>query len=264
MMTTYRRAGVASTFSPTFSAVLAEADCFARHCGAELEIIHAAEFDLEKEKRFFEALGENAPIRWVTKHPPAQAIIAAVQDFDYELVIAGALQVEDADRPFTSSVARELMRKAPCDLLLVPRPLESPKVLRRVVFALEPGDDAAHFLQSSVKLLQPEHVVIAVTETPFAAAIAASRGEQIQDVDSWVEDLCGLLSGSGTETESRVVNSNTGYALCDVIQALDADLLVVKALPGDQGGALPLHMDWLYQIIPTRLLVAKGAERNRK
>ena len=57
---TYRRAGVASTFSPTFAAVLAEAGSFARHCGAELEIIHAAAFDAEKEKLFFETIGRSA------------------------------------------------------------------------------------------------------------------------------------------------------------------------------------------------------------
>ena len=111
-MMTYRRAGVASTFSPTFSAVLAEAGSFARHCGAELEIIHAAAFDAEKEKLFFEKMGRSAAIRWVNEDPPSQAIIAAAQDYDYELLIAGALQVEDADIPFTSSVARELMRDA--------------------------------------------------------------------------------------------------------------------------------------------------------
>jgi hypothetical protein len=264
MMMTYRRAGVASTFSPTFTAVLAEADSFARRCGAELEIIHAAEFDAEKERRFFEAMGQDASIRWVNQHPPAQAIITAARNYDYGLVIAGALQVEDADRPFTSSVARELLRDAPCDLLLVPRPLKSPDIFRRVVFALEPGEDVAHFLINSVKLLGPEHVTIAVTETPFAAAIAASRGEDLQDVDIWLEELCTRLSVTGAEIETRIVTSNTGYALCEVIQGLEADLLVVKTLPDEQGGALPLHMDWLYQIIPTRLLVTKNAGRSRK
>lgn len=264
MMTTYRRAGVASTFSPTFAAVLAEAESFARHCGAELEIIHAAEFDAEKERRFFKAMGQDAAIRWVNQHPPAQAIISAAQDYDYEVVIAGALQVEDADIPFTSSVARELMREAPCDLLLVPRPLESPKVLRRVVFALEPGEDVSSFIRSSLKVLRPEHATIAVTETPFAAAIAASRGEEIQDLDVWLEELCAPLFGVGVEIETRVVTSNTGYALCEVIQGLEADLLVVKALPNERGGTLPLHVDWLYQIIPTRLLVARDTGQNRK
>lgn len=264
MMTTYRRAGVASTFSPTFAAVLAEAESFAHHCGAELEIIHAAEFDAEKERRFFKAMGQDAAIRWVNKHPPAQAIISAAQDYDYEVVIAGALQVEDADRPFTSSVARELMREAPCDLLLVPRPLESPDVMRRVVFALEPGENVSSFIRNSLRVLRPEHATIAVTETPFAAAIAASRGEEIQDLDVWLEELCAPLFGVGVEIETRVVTSNTGYALCEVIQGLEADLLVVKALPNERGGTLPLHVDWLYQIIPTRLLVAKDTGQNRK
>ena len=263
-MTTYRRAGVASTFSPTFAAVLAEAGSFARHCGAELEIIHAAEFDAEKEKLFFKAIGRSAEIRWVNEGPPSQAIIAAAQNHDYELLIAGALQFEEADRPFTSSVARELMRDAPCDLLLVPKPLESPNVLRRVVFALEPGEDVGPFLLSSLKLLRPEHVTIAVTKTPFAAAIAASRGEKPRDVDAWLEELGELLSGADAEIETRIVTSNTGYPLCDVIEGLEADLLVVRALPDELGGTLPLHMDWLYQIIPTRLLVAKDSGKNRK
>jgi hypothetical protein len=264
MMRTYRRVAVASTFSPTFEAVIAEAESFARHCGAELEIIHAAQFDAEKERRFLEVMGRDAAIRWVNKHPPAQAIISAAQDYDYELVIAGALQVEDADRPFTSSVARELMRDAPCDLLLVPRPLNSPDILRRVVFALEPGENVSHFIQRWLELLRPEHATIAVTETPFAAAIAASRGEAAQDLEVWLEEVSAPLFESGVEIDTRVVTSNTGYALCEVIQGLAADLLVVKALPDARGGTLPLHVDWLYQIIPTRLLVAKERGPNRK
>ena len=35
-------------------------------------------------------MGRDAAIRWVNKHPPAQAIISAAQDYDYELVIRGA------------------------------------------------------------------------------------------------------------------------------------------------------------------------------
>jgi hypothetical protein len=45
------------------------------------------------------------------------------------------------------------------------------------------------------------------------------------------------------------------------MEGLEADLLVVKAEPD---GSLPKHMDWLYQVIPTRLLLVarslKGAE----
>jgi len=88
-MMNYQHVGVASTFSPTFSAVLAEAKCFAIHCGADLEVVHAAAFDIEKEKRFVAALGQRASIRWVAGENAAHAIIAAVKEFAYNLLIAG-------------------------------------------------------------------------------------------------------------------------------------------------------------------------------
>ena len=90
-MTAYQHVGVASDFSPTFSAVLAEAKRFSSHCGADLEIVHAGAFDSEKERRFFEALGQRAQIRWIRGETIARAIIAAVENFAYELLIAGTL-----------------------------------------------------------------------------------------------------------------------------------------------------------------------------
>jgi hypothetical protein len=61
----FQHVGVAATFSPTFTGVLAEAKHFASHCGADLEIVHAGVLDIEKEKRFLDALGQRAAIRWV-------------------------------------------------------------------------------------------------------------------------------------------------------------------------------------------------------
>lgn len=256
-MRAYQRAGVASTFSPTFAAVLSEAGCFARHCGAELEIVHAAAFDPEKERRFRDVIRDPAEIRWIEGDAPAPAIISAVRDYRYELLIAGALHREDAGRPFTSGVARELLRSAPCDLLLVPRPVTAPQALRHLVCALEPGEIAAEFLGGVIRTLRPESVTVVVAQTPFAAAIAASRGEDPQDLDRWLEELAAFLAELGVAVDARVAASNTGYGVCDVVEGLEADLLVVQAQSGESG-PLPLHMDWLYQIIPTRLLVARN------
>ncbi len=47
-MMDYQHVGVAATFSPTFTGVFAEAKRFASHCGADLEIVHAGAFDIEK------------------------------------------------------------------------------------------------------------------------------------------------------------------------------------------------------------------------
>lgn len=251
---TYRRAAVASTFSPTFAAVLAEAGCFARHCGAALEVLHAAAYAPEKESRFREALGAGVKICWVEKENPASALLSIAGRYD--LLIAGALQREDGSRPYTSGVARELLRSAPGDLLLVPRPMEQPGPPDHIVFALEPGEGTSELLLTTVERLRPKRATIAVTRTPFAAAIAASRGEQPTDIDAWLEDITACLAESTVELDARIVNSNTGYNLCDAVEGLEADLLVVQARP--DGGPLPTHMDWLYQVIPTRLLVVRG------
>lgn len=251
-MKSYRKAAVASTFSPTFAAVLAEAKCFAGHCDSSLDILHAAARTDEKEARFREVLGDAAAIRWLEKESPSAALLSVAQD--YELLIAGALQREDGERHFTSSVARDLLRSAPCDLLLVPRPMELAVPPAHIVLALDPGEEARDLLARVVRNLRPARVTMAVTHTPFAAAIAASRGETPTDLDAWLEGLAAGLEDCDVELDERVVRSNTGYNLCDTVEGLKADLLIVKA---NETGSLPLHMNWLFQVIPTRLLVVK-------
>jgi len=253
----YERVGVASNFSPTFAAVLAEAAHFAGRHGASLEIVHAAEYDAGKENRFRKALARPAEIRWVQGDTPAQAIIGAAERFDYQLLIAGALYRENAERPFTSSVARDLLSRASCDVLLLPHPAEQPQPIHSVVFALEPGRDESGFLQAAIAALQPRRVTIVAVETPFAAAIAASRGESLQNLDEWLEKIALSIDSDALEIDARVVTSNTGYALCDVVEGLAADLLVVRSRAGH--GSLPAHMSWLYQVIPTRLLLVRSA-----
>lgn len=249
---TFRRAAVASTFSPTFAAVLAEARCFAAHCGVALDVLHAAARTEEKEARFREAMGNDVLIRWLERDQPAEALLSVAGE--YELLIAGALQREGGERPFTSSVARELLRAAPCDLLLVPRPQEQARPPEHIVFVLEPGEKSGALLRTVAHTLRPRRATLAISQTPFAAAIAASRGEEPTDLDVWLEELAETLSDIDVDFEDRVVTSNTGYNLCEVVEGLGADLLVVKACGG---GGLPSHLNWLNQVIPTRLLVVR-------
>jgi hypothetical protein len=102
--------------------------------------------------------------------------------------------------------------------------------------------------------MRPQRVTIVVTKRPFAPAIAASRGEAVRDVEAWLQKLAGSLAGHDVEVEERVVTSITGYSTCDAIEGMETDLLVVRAEPD---GSLPKQMDWLYQVIPSRLLVVR-------
>lgn len=253
-MMNYQRAGVASNFSPTFAAVLAEANAFASLCGAALEIIHASEEDSEKESRF-RAVLPNCPVRWGQGATPSDAILATAKICHHDLLIAGALRSEGSDQPFTNGVARALLNQATCDLLLLPHPRDEPIPLEHLVFAFDPGVACADFLRDVVRKLRPVRITVVVTKTPFADAIAASRGEEPSDLDAWLEESVDGLREETVEVETRIVASNTGYNLCDVVQGFDADLLVVRGSVGS--ATLPIHMTWLRQIIPTRLLVVR-------
>lgn len=259
-MMDYRRIGVASTFSPRFFAVLTEADCFARHVGAELEIIHAADEDEEKEKRFHEALGKLQRIgrvRWAEGANPSEAIISAAEEFGHGLVIAGALEKDDEDGYlYAGRVARALMAGCARDLLLMPHPVESPVPPRHIVFTIVAGEE--DFPLAAAKTLRPERATLLAVDTPFSGALAASLGKEAFDPQDGIAALQEKLEADGVAVESRVVSSTTGFVLCEVVQGLDADLMVVHA-PFEAGSRrFPVHLDWLAQIIPTRLLVTSG------
>src|SRR6478609_677524 len=112
-------------------AVLAEAARISRSLSAPLCLIHADEFTQEKEDRFRAALRDlqlesGAAIRFEPGEP-AEAILKVQREENIDLLVAGAMETESVHRNFTGDVARELLKRAPCDLLLFTEPNEIPK-----------------------------------------------------------------------------------------------------------------------------------------
>ncbi|GAB4172731.1 MAG: hypothetical protein Fur0032_12190 [Terrimicrobiaceae bacterium] len=259
-MKSYRRAAVASTFSPTHQAVLVEAMHFARIVGAPLEVLHAARQCEQLEQRFgesFSRLGGKLPIHWLPGPSPADALLDCVRAEGFDLLIAGALGREPAaeKRVFTGSVARRFLAEAPCDVLLLPYPSESPPEIQCAVFAVEPGGDISECAQGLSSVLGLRRLVLLVSENPFAAAIAASRGEAAIDCSSWAEKMAAAIESPELKVEIHVVNSNTGFGLCEAALGVGADLMVVKGFEKDGRTVLSAHLDWVRQVIPTRFLL---------
>lgn len=268
-MAAYRRAAVASTFSPTHRAVLAEAANFAQTSGACLEVLHAAKKTNEKQALFqgaFDHIKISPEIIWLEGESPAECLVRAAHERGYDLLVAGALErdPDDETKAFTGSVARRLLVEAPCDVLLLPRPLESPPPLTNAFFAVETGQPIAAFILDAVQSLGIQSVTLAVADTPFAAAIAHSKGEEPVDAWEYTESVAKELEPSGITVDARVIDSNTGFGLCDVAQSSGADIMIVcgchpQGARSAKGGiSLPAHLDWLRQVIPMRLLLSRG------
>jgi nucleotide-binding universal stress UspA family protein len=260
----YRRVGVASTFSPRFLAVLAEAGRISRLSDASLELIHADTYDTEKERRFREALerlglDRNAPIHFQTGEP-VHAILEVRQSAGIDLLIAGALERETVHRSFTGNVARELLRQAPCDLFLFIEPKEEPRAFENVYVAIPDSSEFSRRVyhraldlaeDAGAQILTLVHV-----QTTFAEAKEKASGSPA------TEDALKMLikerESSKVELDYHLVRGNTGFTAFEFIQSSGSDLLVMPSqfTSPEQPVFAPV-LDWIIQVIPTNLWVIR-------
>jgi nucleotide-binding universal stress UspA family protein len=264
----YRRIGVAVTFSPRFLAVLAEAGSVCRSLSASLYLIHADEYNTEKEARFREALHDLALDEKSEVHfepgQPVESILKAQRDERIDLLIAGALETESIHRNFTGNVARELLKKAPCDLLLFTEPREKPEAPTEILVAIPDFSELSkQVFHQAVNLAErrgtPKITVVHV-QTTFAEAkekvAGATSGAPSSEVI--MEELLNERESSKVELDYHLLRGNTGFTACEFIQSSGADLLVMPSDMSTEGqAAFAPALDWIIQVIPTNLWVIR-------
>lgn len=273
----YKRIAVASTFSPRFEQVLAEAKRVRDRFGAELNLIYVGEKSAETARRFSEALkaiGLPADSTiYYQEGSPAEAILQVVAAKDVELIVAGALEKEVVLRSFLGNVARRLVREAACSVILFTHPEREPKPLRRIVFYVpEYSDHVRGALQRTRQLAAKEaceNLYLIRVYTTFDAARATLRASSeqtdaetpvartLEEEEDALEQFIGSAGASEIPMEGRCIRGNTGFAASDFVQAVEADLLVVPVEPGETPGELPGHIAWVTDVIPCNLWIVR-------
>jgi len=273
----YRRIAVASTFSPRFEMVLAEAKRVRDRLGSELNLIYVGEKDPETTRRFQEALAALELPADSTIHyqqgSPAEAILHVLAANDVELVVAGALEKEVVLRQFLGNVARRLVREARCSVMLFTKPDREPKPLRRIVFFVpDYSQHARGALQTTVQLAEKEgceNLYVIRVYTTFDAARAtlranAEHGEDqpaartLEEEEEALEQFIEQAQATAPKiaTEGRCIRGNTGFAASDFVQAVEADLLVVP-VEANSANELPAHIAWVTDVIPCNLWIIR-------
>lgn len=269
----YRIVGVASTFSPRFLQVLAEAKRVRERLCRELQLIYVGQRDDETSRKFSEALvalalPEDSAIHYHHHEDPAAAIIEAVRANDIDLLVAGALEKEVVLRPFLGNVARTLVRKANCSVILVTKPESEPKPFERIVFLADYSDHGKAALIKTIGLAaleRSERLYVIRVYTTFDEARAKARGDSAQndgartleEEEIALEKFIDSAGDNDVPIEARCIRGNTGYAALDFIQSVDASLLVVPVDPKACGDGLPAHVAWITDVIPCNLWVIR-------
>jgi nucleotide-binding universal stress UspA family protein len=269
----YKTIAVATTFSPRFRQVLAEARRIRERFSADLHLIYVGERNEETAKKFSDALAQlQLPIDSTIHYEegdPGEAVLRALAREKIDMVVAGALEKEVVLHPFLGNVARRLVREAPCSVVLFTRPAVKPKPLRRIVFVADYSSDGLQALKRTLPLAAAEscerlYVIRIITTFDQARASIHSnarrgkKSERDDDEEDALERF--VLSAGATEVpiEARCVRGNTGLVASDFVQSVEADLLVVPLEKKGEGSQpLPSNIAWITDVIPCNLWVIR-------
>jgi nucleotide-binding universal stress UspA family protein len=268
----YKRIAVASTFSPRFVHVLAEAKRIRERFASDLNLIYVGDRDDQTDRTFSEVfarlqLPPDSPVHY-TRGDPATAILGAVRDHQIDLLLAGALEKEVVFHPFLGNVARRLVREATCSVMLFTNPDIDPKPFRRMVFVANDSDHAREALKETFALALAEgceRLYVVRIFTTFDE-IRAARDNRMQEGHKAAAFGCEeqaleefVLSAGATEVpvEARCIRGNTGLAAADFVRSVESDLLVVPVPPEGKAGTLPGNISWITDVIPCNLWVIR-------
>ena len=269
----YKTIAVATTFSPRFKHVLAEAKRIRDRFGAELHLIYVGRRNQETSRKFSDVLAElelpaDSPIHY-EEGDPAEAILAALARENIDVLVAGALEKEIVLHSFLGNVARRLVREANCSVILFTAPQKRPKPLRRIVFIADHSQQGLVALKTTLMLAEAEacerlYVIGIITAFDEARASIAGEatGSGTHKPDHAEEDPLDevVLSAGATEVpiETRFIKGATGLAASDFVRSVEADLLVVP-LPKSRETVqqLPSNIAWVSDVIPCNLWIVR-------
>ena len=269
----YKTIAVATTFSPRFKHVLAEAKRMRERFSADLHLIFAGKQTQEIAKKFHDALAQielptDTAIHY-EEGDPADAILHTLAREKIDMVVAGALEKEVVLHPFLGNVARRVVREAPCSVMLFTKPLADPRPLSRIVFIANYGDHGLQALIRTLPLAAAEscerlyviRIITAFDEARASIGAGASTSKKPSAHDEEEETLERFVLSAGmTEVpvEVRCVRGNTGLVASDFVQSVNADLLVVPLQKnGEANRPLPSNIAWITDVIPCNLWVIR-------
>lgn len=238
--------------SPRARAVAGEAAHLARRLDAELTFLHVADDTPAHRAALEPVLAEARAIHpaqcLVRPGRPDEVVRRAAEELHPQLVVAGALEREGLVEGFFGSVARRIVRKLACSVLLLSDPAPGGNPFRTIALSTQLDQASAHMLQFGLRL---------------AAAVHAERFHVLYEPDFY-DRLAGRYHEAGLPAQEeerrhrRAAHHLQLHAFLEPFQFPDLEV-ETAVLEGAEGlGAVEYarrhHADLLIYPAPTRPL----------
>jgi nucleotide-binding universal stress UspA family protein len=276
----FRKIGLALAFSPRIEALLAEASRLKKLWNSELVLIHVGRHG-EKEEKFLEGLLEKTGLRtqpdvriiWASGKP-ADQILRTCKKENVDLLIAGALRKENLVQFYLGTIARKILRKADCCVMMFTDPSTSPQPIKNIVVNAEDSPYVDEAIAAACELGRSEraswlHIVKEVrrydlaltgTELNSESDYNDSQRSFIEEEIDGIEKTLRNIPHQGLKVNIKVVSERSGFELAKFSQRKHADLLVVGASPRRStlfDRVFPHDLEYIFKDLPCNLLIVQ-------
>jgi nucleotide-binding universal stress UspA family protein len=286
MVTGFKKIGLAIAFSPRITALLVEAWRMKNLWNAELVLIHVGEHGEKEEKllhQHFAVAGINAAeVQVFWEHGrPAERILATCKNEGVDLLIAGALKKEKLVQYYLGTVARHILRKADCSVLMLTTPQIEPVPFKNIVVNAEdsPYVEDAVAIACSIGMQDKAtwlHIVREIKLYGLTMSAAEQCSEQeyealkqslVRDEIQNVEKILAAVPHQGLKINIKMVSGKSGFELSKFSQRKHADLLVVGAPPrrfSFLDRVFTHDQEYLFADLPCNLLIVNPRKKDGK
>jgi nucleotide-binding universal stress UspA family protein len=278
MKAPFRKIAVAIAFSPRIRALLAETARLKLLWRAELTIIHVGEKTPKEENLLQEhltavGLVDDSDIKIFWEHgKPSDKILSRCRKENIDLLIAGALKKEKLIQYYLGTVARKILRRADCSVLMLTDPKNAPLPFQNVVVNAENSNFVQEALKAAVAICQmdgSQWLHVAREIKLYGLTMSASENyseEEYEDVRhalvreeiASVQKLLDNIPHEGVKVNIKLLSGKSGFELAKFTQRKNADLLIVGASPRRFSlfdRVFPNDLEYVFADLPTNLLI---------
>lgn len=277
----YNKIGVAVAFSPQCEAIIGEAVRLQKLYDADLIFIHIGTETPEEKNKLSEMVAHadarEHKLRYIWEQgKTAKKILEIGRREHIDLLVAGALKQENLVKYYFGSVARKLIRKSACSILMLTSPQLPAKPFKKIVIDGTEGDLYAETIQHGFDIAKAEkadHVYIFKGIKLFGLSMALTgeedseqeqedrRRELISREHEEIDKIIEQSDIGSLKIHVKIASGKPGYELRRFTDRIGADLLIVKSAAHELNlfdRLFPHHLEQIIEDLPTNLLIDKS------
>lgn len=242
----YNKIALAIAFSPRMEALLCDAKRVKDIHGASLILIHIGQETDEKKQNLqtllekYQVDQEKTKVIWKEGNP-AKKIIQTCNQEKVDLLITGALKKEDVFTYYIGSVARKIIRKAKCSVLVLIEPSLNPSRFEKVVINGTQQAQTPVVIRKGIDFCKKEkssqvYIVNEIKMYLLRMAAASEESEEksalikkqlVQDEVNYVANILKSIDKGDLNISIKVTGGRWAVELARFSEKVKADLLIV-------------------------------------